>query len=95
MRQCTLSGLSRLYGACSAPQRKLEWHHVWIYAGRQIDEPWAILAACKGHHDMVNKDRAIKQAFEHASLLLATEEDLARYPRKNWDQIKKVLGILR
>lgn len=32
-------------------------------------------------------------AFETASLLLATDEDLARYPRKPWAQIKKSLGL--
>lgn len=26
--------------------------------------------------------------------LLASDEDLARYPRKPWPQIKKVLGLL-
>ncbi len=93
MKRCTLAPVQDLYGACSGRLTHPEWHHVWTYAGQQINEPWAIVGACSRHHEMVKADRAVKMAFEAASLLLATEEDLARYPRKDWDQIKKSLGI--
>lgn len=33
---------------------KLTWEHAIIYAGKQLDEPWAILAICEWHHS-VNK----------------------------------------
>lgn len=65
---------------------RIEWHHVWIYAGRQINESWAIVGACHYHHSEVNSNREVKEAFERASLLLASVEDLDTYPRKNWDQ---------
>lgn len=96
MKRCALAGLSRLHGPCSAPGTRPEWHHVWIYAGRQIDEPWAIVAACPRHHDEVKSQPSIKAAFEEYSLrVLATDEDLAEYPKKDWGQIKRALGITR
>ena len=91
MHRCMLAGYERLYGRCD--QGRPEWHHVFIYAGSQINEAWAIMSACHTHHEEVKKDRAIKQAFETASLLIATDEDLAKYPKKDWDQLKIMLGI--
>lgn len=95
MKRCLIAqnGLEHLYGRCSGRIANPEWHHVWTYGGSQINEPWAIFPACTGHHDMVKTDRAVKSVFEAASLLLATVEDLAKYPRKQWDQIKKSLGL--
>lgn len=94
MKRCTLSSVQDLYGACSGRLRNPEWHHVWTYANKQINELWAILAGCTYHHEEVKKDRAVKDAFEAASLMLATPEDLAKYPRANWEQTMKRLGIL-
>lgn len=74
-------------------QGRIEWHHVWIYAGTQINEIWAILGACERHHGMVKTHRIVKETFERRSLEIATEEELAMYPRKNWVQIKKYLNI--
>jgi hypothetical protein len=95
MRRCTLWPVQDLYGACSGRLRNPEWHHVWTYGGPQINELWAILAACTYHHDEVKAQTAVKNAFESASIMLATEEDLAKYPRKDWSQIMKSLGILK
>lgn len=77
-------------GPCSGP---IQWHHVWIYAGRQIDEVWAILGICEGHHDMVNGNEYIRHALQRESLLLASQEDLDKYPRKDWKQIKISIGM--
>jgi hypothetical protein len=90
MKACTLSRLQSVYGHCEG---KLDWHHVWIYAGRQINELWAILAGCQRHHRMVDSDAAIRASFQTASLALATDEDLAKYPRANWPQLKRALGM--
>lgn len=95
MHVCTLNDMQDVYGECYGRVRNPEWHHVWTYAGRQINEWWAILAGCTRHHDMVKTDPAVKAAFETASLLLATEEDLAKYPKAPWDQRKKALGLKR
>lgn len=79
--------------AICGDKNNVEWHHVWIYAGRQINEHWAIVGACKNHHDRVNVEIEIKEQFERISLLQATDEDLAKYPKKDWSQIKRYLKI--
>ena len=92
MHKCELAPMQRLYGRCSG---RIQWHHVWIYAGRQINELWAIVGACEGHHEEVKKDAAIRQYFESASLSYATDADLAEYPKKDWLGIKRMLGLIR
>lgn len=42
-KRCALSG----YSGCSG---RIEWHHHIIYAGKQLNEKWAIIGLCKGHH---------------------------------------------
>jgi hypothetical protein len=34
-------------GHCSG---RLTWEHTLIFAGRQLDEPWAIIKLCAYHH---------------------------------------------
>lgn len=68
--------------------QEIQWHHVWIYEGRQIDEKWAIVPACARHHRELEGNIELRQFFEMTSMMLATEEDLAKYPLKNWHQIK-------
>ena len=90
MKRCALAPLQGLYEPCEG---RVEWHHAFLYAGKRIQEVWAIVGACHHHHDMVKSQRAVQMAFETASIKLASEADLAEYPRKNWKQIKKSLGI--
>lgn len=92
MKQCAIWHLQGVYGACEG---RVEWHHVWTYAGRQIDEEWAIVGACAHHHKLVESQPAVKAAFETASLLLATDEDFAKYPRRDWKQVRRALGLRR
>lgn len=86
------SGINKFCALCGS-KNNVEWHHVWIYAGKQINEKWAIVGACKEHHDRVNKELAIREFFEVISLIRATDKDLEKYPRKNWNQAKKYLKI--
>ena len=79
-------------GLCGHCEGTIQWHHVWIYAGRQINELWAIMGACEKHHKQVNEMPIIKKAFQILSLRRATPEDLQKYPRENWDQLKKYIG---
>jgi len=67
---------------------RITYHHVWIYAGKQINAIWAIVPACERHHELVNINPEVKEAFELISLERSTPEDLLPYPRKDWDQIK-------
>lgn len=90
MKRCSIWHLVALYGPCSG---RTEWHHVWTYAGKQINEVWAIVGACHRHHEMVKEDPAVRMAFESCSLALAAPEDLLAYPKKHWSQIKATLGI--
>lgn len=75
-------------GACVG---RIQWHHVWEYAGRQINEHWAILGACEYHHFRVKTSRHVKELFERRSLEIATKIELAKYPKKCWNQIKAYL----
>ena len=70
----------------------IQWHHVWIYAGRQINEFWAIVGGCKKHHAEVDTKPKVRNAFKIASLRRATTEDLKKYKHGEWDQIKKRIG---
>ena len=67
----------------------VSWEHCWIYAGRQINEKWAIIPLRLDLN--VNMERLVKDWCQFVSLNRATEEDLKKYPRKDWKQIKKYL----
>lgn len=76
-------------------QGHIQFHHVWIYAGRQIQEAWAILPVCEHHHDLVKKSRQVKENIEHISMCLATTNDLAKYPKTDWVQVKHYLKSIK
>lgn len=71
-------------------QGRITLEHVWIYAGKQINEVWAIIKLCSWAHD-VNEfqdgGNLDKQKNEYISLLIANDGDTQKYPRKNWDSI--------
>lgn len=82
-KKCCAEGLGYCAGA-------VQWHHTFIYGGRQINEVWAIVPACERHHDQVQKEPKVKMFFEKVSLARATETDLKKYPRKNWTVLKLI-----
>jgi hypothetical protein len=84
MKVCTIMGKDFI--------GKLEWHHVWIYASKQINEPWAIVSVSRAIHSQVPGNRAIRERLEAFSLTLATDSDLQKYPRKPWAQIMNYLS---
>jgi hypothetical protein len=63
--------------------------HAWIYRGKQITDKWAIIRICYWAHLGPGLKKEINQwvALRHAK-----PEDLAKYPNKNWEQIKKYLN---
>ena len=72
-------------------QGGIDWEHVWIYAGKQIQEAWAILPVC-AHMHRGNFGTAFEKSWhEFVSLSRASPSDLAKYPRINWSQKKKDL----
>ncbi len=84
-KECCVKGLitEGLDITCSG---KIEWHHVWIYAGSQIGDIWAIVPSCHKHHSRAHYPH-IKELFEWISLQRANETDLEKYPKKDWPQI--------
>ena len=71
-------------GDCSG---RITIEHVFIYQGRQIDEMFNFLPLCWRHHLVDNN----KRYNEFKSLQRATEDELAKYPKKDWKQLKKYL----
>lgn len=59
-----------------------EWEHCWIYAGKQINEVWAIVPCCYYHHrgGGLNKD-----FNKWVSINLANNDDLTVYNKKDWE----------
>jgi hypothetical protein len=70
---------SRRNHECSG---RITWEHCFIYGGRQIQEKWAIIPLCEYHHLGVGLNKRIN---ERIAIERATSEDLAKYPRKDWN----------
>lgn len=66
MKQCALWFL----GDCEG---RIEWHHNFIYAGRQVNIPECILGVCKVHHDQAN-NKEVKQRLDWVMFSLWTEK---------------------
>lgn len=63
---------------------KPEWEHAFIYAGKQVNEAWAIVPVCVYHHRGAGLD---KQFNQFVALNRASKDDLAKYPRTDWEQL--------
>lgn len=72
-------------GGCDG---RITWEHAWMYAGRQINERWAIIPLCVYHHLGPGLD---KEKNQWIALSRAVDEDLKKYPRKDWLRIKSYL----
>lgn len=73
---------------------RITWEHAFIYAGKQIQEKWAIIPLCEYHHSVCRFQDAgnlNKEINHYIALSRATPEDLAKYPKKDWEQLKKYL----
>ena len=75
---------------CITESINVSWEHCWNYAGRQINEAWAIVPLRRDLNTS-HPPKDIKEMCQLISLNRATKEDLAKYPKKNWEQIKKYL----
>lgn len=65
-------------------RKLIDWEHAFIYAGSQINEPWAIIGICYGVHRGAMLE---KEKNQFLSLMRATPLDLAQYPRTDWPQL--------
>jgi hypothetical protein len=76
------------YGCSETP----EFHHAFTYAGKQINEAWAILPVCEEHHRGVGFENNYCQ---YRALLRADINELQkRLFKKNWLQTFKYLNSL-
>jgi protein involved in ribonucleotide reduction len=62
----------------------IEWHHNFIYAGRQQNHKWCILPLCHTHH-MKAENKQIKSELDMIMISRATPEELAEYPKRKWN----------
>lgn len=68
---------------------RVEWEHVWVYSGKQIQAEWAIIPCCYMHHRGGKLDKDFNR---YCSLLKAIEiygsldYICQKYPRKDWKQ---------
>jgi len=72
---------------------KIEWHHHFQYAGKQIQEEWAIISLCSYHHRIVrNKEISNRVEWVALNRLFSNEEWLKEAKKKyskailNWKQ---------
>jgi hypothetical protein len=59
---------------------KIDWHHNLIFAGRQVNEAWAILPLARSIHDRVFSPE-IKERCDWIMLNRATDDQLRPYCR--------------
>lgn len=67
---------------------RITMEHAFIYQGRQISELWAIIPLCWRHHLGAGLD---KDKNRYIALNRANEEDLKKYPKKDWKQLRLYL----
>lgn len=64
---------------------RAEWEHCFIYAGKQINEWWAIIGCCWYHHRGPGLN---KEYNRYCAIKRMTEKDLKqaefKYPKFNW-----------
>jgi len=70
------------YKKCAISGRtdNLEMHHNLIFAGRQVDEAWAIIPLTKKIHDR-EKEKDIGAKLDWIMLNRATDEQLKKYSK--------------
>ena len=73
---------------------KITIEHCFIFAGRQLNELWALISLCEYAHSVgPYQDTGIlnKRKNAYISLMRATPKDLAKYSRRDFTQLKKYL----
>ena len=71
--RCMLTGMAH---------EKIDWHHAFLYAGRQVNEEWCIIPLLHTVHANEKKPH-IKERIEWIMLNRATDEELEKYDRRN------------
>jgi hypothetical protein len=75
---------------------RITWEHAIIYAGKQLNEKWAILPICEFHHEVNNyQDRGDLNKEKHIWLALnrATNNELSQISKAtNYLQLRERLN---
>ena len=82
----------RANGECNG---RITWEHASTYAGRQIDEAWAIVKLCEYHHAVnlfQDSGDLNKQENQRIALNQATDEELMKYSKGNFIQLRERLN---
>ena len=67
------------YTRCCIPGRRIERYHNLIFAGRQVNEIWAILPFAKSVHDELPGNPALKELCDWIMTQRARDADLRPY----------------
>lgn len=79
-KQCVITG-----------SRAVSIEHCWSYGkGGQINEIWALIPLRRDLNTS-HPPKDVKDRCRLISLYIATDEELKKYPKKDWAQIKKYL----
>jgi hypothetical protein len=71
---------------------KVEWEHAFVYAGKQINEWWAIIGVCVYHHRGQGLDKGFNKYMALKRLNGDFSELEQKYSRENWQQIWNYLS---
>ncbi len=88
--KAVLQDLDQKCAKCGS--NKVEWHHPFIYAGKQITDWWATVFACKNCHAKAtphnNKyNLETREFFEYLVLKQNLVKIMMKYPKKAWNQL--------
>lgn len=80
--RCAFGGYESLVGECGG---RITREHAVIYAGKKVQERWAIIPCCARHHGVDHYQDAHTEAPKELRLWVAlnraTEDELAGYAR--------------
>ena len=78
-------------GKCSG---RITWEHALIYAGKKMQDKFAIVPLCEYHHSIGkhHEDGDLQKDYgQWVAISRMTPEDYLNYPKRNW---KKDLQLL-
>lgn len=79
-------------GTCSG---RITWEHSLIYAGKQIQERFAIVPLCEFHHSIGkhHEDGDLQKDFgQWIAINRMTKADKLKYSKRNWDKDLELLN---
>lgn len=72
---------------------RIQWHHVLIVAGKQLQKKFAIVGACEDYHHKYADRKDIKERFLHVALNRATFAEILSISKViDYSRMKKMLN---